>query len=76
MARKPKTVWHRATPEQLARADELADLWRVQAGHPIVAIGAATSVLINTIHRDVPVEYHPATIEAIYTELQQMLGEG
>ena len=76
MARKPKTVWHRATPEELARATELADLWRAQAGHPVVAIGAATTVLMNTISQEVPPEYHAASIEAVYAAMQQMLGEG
>ncbi len=68
-----ETAWVRATPEQLARSNELGAKWREEAADPIVAVGAATGVLLNVINQDVPTEHQVGCVEAVYASLRQLI---
>jgi hypothetical protein len=65
-----------ATQEQIERSNALAEQWRKEAGHPIVAVGAATNVLMNVINQGVTEDDQAAVIDAIYASLRQIVGEG
>jgi hypothetical protein len=68
------TEWVRSTPEQMARANELAIKWRAETGgDPIIAVGAAVTVLAQTIAKDTPSAEHEACVEAIYRSLRYVV---
>ena len=64
----------RGTPEQIAQINELATLWRTQASHPLVAAGAAMTVMMNVLQEDVEPEDRPAVIEAWVQQLWHHFG--
>lgn len=66
----------RATPEQLARMNELCDEWRAQAANPMVAAGAAMSVIMNCLAHDVDPEYREEVIEVFYEQMRDAFVDG
>jgi len=62
-----------ATPEQLERSNDLAIKWGEEAGHPIVAVGAATTLLMNVLAQEAPDEVRQECIAAIVRSLNLTL---